>query len=726
MKRPRKRTLLTALGCALIALGVFAAFYGMLLHGNLEYLELKAHDLWVNVQPRDSRMSKDIVVVVIKEDEVRRMKQEYPLRDAPLLDLLNGIQGQKPLAIGLDLFRDRELPPGDIELRRFIRSNSNVLFVCRVAPEGRDDKMVPPPPVFQTYNRANRADFLAQRIGVAVVTPDRDGIVRRGILRQRNEQGEAQRQQNLDPTQCDPTCYLSLSALMARAYALKNPVGSEDESDLEVGEDYAKFGATRFARFFPNQTPYVNQLTSGFEFLLDYRGGDENRQFRQLTMTEAMKAPPETFTGKLVFVGTEAVTSNDHVATPVTREERDVVTQVRKFRNDVAGVQLQAQMCDQLLRGCYFGTRPVRTLGPMASAVWLGFWTIFAVLFGVVVRGPGRFATGVICGLIITTIGAYSCYVRGWWIPVAAPSMAWFTGAAISTSYMAYRERANREMLKKLFGPYIERSVLEKLLEDPERLIVDGRLRQEKLTATVLFTDMVGYSTVSEKFNDPQALMSWLDEYMSAMSELVISHGGMVDKYIGDAVMAVFGAPISQGIVEDARHAVGCALAMREKLKMLNASFAARNIPEVGMRVGVATGELVAGSLGGADRLEYTVIGDIVNTASRLESVGKNNPGVPPSVLAGRCRILVAGPQVESPRAGNSTYELARDQFEMVRVPGIEEEGLKGMQKHLEIFGVVGAKDSLAGIGEIEPARAIETPQPVTIPKPQPATEVPS
>src|SRR4051794_25598150 len=241
MKRPRKRTLLTAVGCALIALGVFAVFYGMLLHGNLEYLELKAHDLWANLQPRDSRMSKDIVVVVIKEDEVRRMQQEYPLRDAPLLDLLQGIQGQKPLAIGLDLFRDRELPPGEVALRRFIKSNSNVLFVCRLAPQGRDDLMVPAPQIFQTYKRPNRADFLAQRIGVAVVTPDRDGIVRRGILRQRNEQGEAQRQQNLDPAQCDPTCYLSLSALMARAYALKNPVGSEDDSDLEVGADSAKF-----------------------------------------------------------------------------------------------------------------------------------------------------------------------------------------------------------------------------------------------------------------------------------------------------------------------------------------------------------------------------------------------------------------------------------------------------------------------------------------------------
>src|SRR5690242_13804007 len=99
MKRPRKRTLQTALGCALIALIVFTAFQAMLLQGNLEYLELKVHDLWVRLQPGDRRISKNIVVVVIKENEVRN--QEYPLRDAPLLELLSSIRAQKPLAMGV-------------------------------------------------------------------------------------------------------------------------------------------------------------------------------------------------------------------------------------------------------------------------------------------------------------------------------------------------------------------------------------------------------------------------------------------------------------------------------------------------------------------------------------------------------------------------------------------------------------------------------------------------
>src|SRR5256885_11710507 len=103
MKMPRKRTLQTCLGCALIALIVFAGFARMAANGNLEYFELKAHDLWVNLQVGDSRMSDKIVVVMINEREVQEMDQEYPVRDEKFLDLLRKIQQQKPLAVGVDL-----------------------------------------------------------------------------------------------------------------------------------------------------------------------------------------------------------------------------------------------------------------------------------------------------------------------------------------------------------------------------------------------------------------------------------------------------------------------------------------------------------------------------------------------------------------------------------------------------------------------------------------------
>ena len=135
-------------------------------------------------------------------------------------------------------------------------------------------------------------------------------------------------------------------------------------------------------------------------------------------------------------------------------------------------------------------------------------------------------------------------------------------------------------------------------------------------------------------------MMDWLNEYMEAMAQPVMANNGVIEKYIGDAIMAVFGVPIprvSPGQIEqDARNAVRCALAMAEALERLNTHWKQRGWPECSMRIGIHTGRLVAGSLGSTDRQEYTVIGDSVNTASRLESFDKD-------VLAdSACRILVS------------------------------------------------------------------------------------
>ena len=515
----------------MIALLVFAIFEYLSLSGSLEYFELKSYDLWVNLQPRDPRMSDKIVVVTILEDELRKDDLENPLRDAPLLKLLNTLQQDKPAAIALDLFRDRELYPAlhrdqlasldqarsifkqapttqrdgklagvfqslldtfptlpSTDLARFIRQNPNVYFVRKLAPRNRDDLMVGPPPIFNTYARPDRLQYLRQRIGVATVTPDRDGIVRRGVLQQNDEAAG-------DSVPPGPDTYLSLSALMANTFVQSQSGAHPESMRMKLSVDSVQLGSTTFPCFKPSDGGYVNQPLSGFEFLLDYRGGNAGHLFRQFSMKEILDGAvnPADIRGKLVFLGTAAVSTNDNLPTPISRQH--------------LGVQIQAQMCDQLLRGFYYGTKPIAALGRLGNALWLAFWCGLAGIFGALVRGPGRFATGLIAGLIITTVGAYSMYLHGIWILTAAPAMGWFTTAAVTTSYMAYREQADRELLKKVFGPYVDANVLKKMLEEPDQLLLDGHLNQEKRVATVLFTDMVGYSTVSEseEFKDPRA-----------------------------------------------------------------------------------------------------------------------------------------------------------------------------------------------------------------------------
>ncbi|MBL8681964.1 MAG: adenylate/guanylate cyclase domain-containing protein [Myxococcales bacterium] len=173
----------------------------------------------------------------------------------------------------------------------------------------------------------------------------------------------------------------------------------------------------------------------------------------------------------------------------------------------------------------------------------------------------------------------------------------------------------DRDHLRATFGKYMTQSVMEHLLSGKVQL------GGEKLTVTVLFSDIRSFTTISEQM-DAHALVELLNEYFTVMVSIIMEEGGVVDKYIGDAIMAVFGAPVSRE--DDAIRAVRAATRMRAALVPLNESLVARGIAPIATGIGVHTGEVVAGNIGSEQRMEYTVIGDAVNVASRLEGKTKD------------------------------------------------------------------------------------------------------
>jgi adenylate cyclase len=163
------------------------------------------------------------------------------------------------------------------------------------------------------------------------------------------------------------------------------------------------------------------------------------------------------------------------------------------------------------------------------------------------------------------------------------------------------------------------------------------------------------------------------------MAGAVMKHGGVVEKYIGDSIMAVFGVPIPRASQEqignDAQNAIRCSLAMREEMEKLNELWKQRGLPACSTRIGIHTGPLVAGSLGSLDRQEYTVIGDSVNTASRLESFGKDSDD--PHLRDDKCRILIS----------EATRAFLGGQFQLHQVGTMS---LKGKSEKVMIFAVLG------------------------------------
>ncbi len=192
-----------------------------------------------------------------------------------------------------------------------------------------------------------------------------------------------------------------------------------------------------------------------------------------------------------------------------------------------------------------------------------------------------------------------------------------------------------REQLKETFGRYVTKQVADEILAG--RVSLGG----ERKTATVLFSDIRGFTSMSEQMS-PEEVVGFLNEYLTMMVDCVIEHGGVLDKFIGDAIMAVFGVPLSLGSVEaDAAAAVACATAMGERLDALNAKRVEEGKAPIAIGIGLHTGELVAGNIGSPKRMQYTVIGDTVNVGSRLESLTKEQKRR--TIVSGSTAALIDG-----------------------------------------------------------------------------------
>jgi adenylate cyclase len=219
-----------------------------------------------------------------------------------------------------------------------------------------------------------------------------------------------------------------------------------------------------------------------------------------------------------------------------------------------------------------------------------------------------------------------------------------------------------RDNLRTTFGKYMTPAVMDHLL--------DGKvaLGGQSLPVTILFSDIRGFTSISETM-DPQRLVALLNEYFTEMVNIVMDEGGVVDKYIGDAIMAVFGAPVPKP--EDPVNAVRAAVKMRRRLAELNAHLAARGQTPLRTGIGIHTGEVVAGNIGSERRMEYTVIGDAVNLASRLESSTKDL-GV---------NVLIS----------EDTYALTRHAIEARPVREITVKGRAKPVMTYEVLGTAGA-----------------------------------
>jgi adenylate cyclase len=320
---------------------------------------------------------------------------------------------------------------------------------------------------------------------------------------------------------------------------------------------------------------------------------------QQLLEGQAPLVDPATFRDRLVFIGATAVGLRDVFAVPLGET------------GAMSGPQIHANVADMVLSG-----RVVRR-----APAWLCVLLALVVSVGARVAVLSARATLGLAGAVLLLGGVHAAgglaFDRGLWLPLVPATLGWGLAAAGGFAYQYVVEGREKRQVRALFSRYLSKDVYDQVLANPALAELGGQRRE----MSVLFSDVRGFTTLSER-GDPEALVAQLNEYFSRMVDVVFEHRGTLDKFVGDMVMALYGAPLDDEA--HAEHAVATAVAMVEALGKLNARWAAEGRPTLGIGIGVNSGEMIAGNIGSRQVRSYTVIGDAVNLAARLESLNKD------------------------------------------------------------------------------------------------------
>ncbi len=551
--------------------------------GGLQMLEWALLDRYFRLRPPESPDDR-IVLVTIDESDLRDVGQ-WPVPDRVLAELLNKIKAQKPRAIGLDIYRDLPVEPGHQELVEIYKSTPNLIGIKKVV--GDENAFgVNPPRELAELDQVSANDFVK----------DADGKIRRGFFYLSDREG-------------NPVYSLGFTVAWLYLEAVGIPVGLTDEN-------WIKFGDVVFPPFEPNDGGYIRAEASGYQILLNFRGPsclqDRNHcPYQLVSMTDVLKnqVADDLMRDRIVLIGSTAESLNDFFFTPYSS---GLIT----TPEPTAGVEIHANVASQILDKV-LGDRPlVKTWSEPLEWAWIFAWSAL----GSTIAWKWRYSSGTthiswlssgglflsICTLFGIT---YFVFLEGWWIPVVPPLLGLLGSAIAIQGYIA---RTAGE-IRKTFGIYLNDGVIANLLESPQGFKLGG----ENRNVTLLLSDLRGFTALAKPL-PPEKVVKLLNIYLERMCQIIEEYNGTIDKFMGDAILVIFGAPTSRE--DDPERAVACAIAMQIAMKEINQQLRQLNLPFIEMGIGIHTGEVIVGNIGSQKHAEYTAIGSEVNLVSRIES----------------------------------------------------------------------------------------------------------
>jgi adenylate cyclase len=601
-----------------LAIGVGAALIALAAGGLpfVKTVELKSYDWRMRATADPSAARDDIVLVDIDEQSIRALapyfgRWPWPrlvhahlfdllARSRPkvvLYDILFGEPDRSKFAIGDDQWTGEQ---SDNELAASAKKVGSVVFVGDATEEAstsatpvsqspalpsapwieRRPRYNPPMPALRDVSRGAGHNLLAL---------DADGVARR----------------------CIPFVRVGDTTIPALAVEGAIEALGLRTADVRFEADGFWLGE-RHVPLAASEAPTLDGGTRSVRRLpIAYRGvwPDQRRTYRtysfvqlfqseeQLLAGEKADVDPAAFAGKIVIVGATAAGLYDQKAVP--------------FAQKMSGPEIHANIVDSILSGRFIQSASRSTSVLLTLGAAIGVASV-AVLAG---TWPGVIAALVLAGGLV--LGLSSLFGRGTWVPLVEPLVAVTLAAFGGVIYQYVFEGREKRRVKRLFSRYVSKDVYQQLLASPD----DAKLGGVRRNMSVFFSDIRGFTAVSER-GSPEAIVTQLNQYFSAMVPIVFANRGTVDKFVGDMIMALYGAPLDDP--DHADHAVETALAMAAELARLNSQWAAEGMPTLDIGIGINTGDMVAGNLGSESIMSYTVIGDNVNLGSRLESLTRN------------------------------------------------------------------------------------------------------
>ena len=531
-------------------------------------------------------------IVTIDEADITSV-QQWPMTDEVMLTLFKNIFQQDPAVVGMNIYRDLPVEPGHAQLRQWFSQTPNVFGIEQILPPS-----IAPPPSLAAKGQVSASDLVV----------DRDGNIRRGILTLNKPNGRIVE---------------SLGTYAALRYLEQKNI---DLEEIDRYHGIYKLGKMRFsaltgedALYTPEETGHAQDVHQS-QILLHYLAQLED--FPTISLQEVLKneIPANFFKNRIVLIGSKAPSLNDNYRTPLN-DSIDLMPAI------IIHANMAAQIIDAALNDRPFLNRPPANI----DYLWILFWTIYGTLIGLLYI-QYRWLTWGLMGLGITiAVGvAYFLFLQGWLILLFTPIVALVLSSATSLlsslwehlnqSYKALADQRDllqdaNETLKQLNDKY-SRFVPFEYLKFLERdSILDLELGDHIICKmAILFSDIRNFTSMAETMT-PQKTLSFINGYLQQVSPEIRNHGGIVVKFMGDGLLAIF--------PENTDNCLKAAIVQQQKLIAYNQELQEKGFQPIRVGIGIHVGNAMLGVIGEESRMHGDVLSDAVNLASRLESLTK-------------------------------------------------------------------------------------------------------